>query len=587
MSPDADTPTASNGSTRPHANGNSQPRPDANGSHKVVSGSTNGFSHRRAPPKSYFGHDSEEVTRLLIQALSDMGYQSAADSVSRDSGFELESSAVTSFRNAVLEGEWAAAQQLLSGAAITGERSNEAGNGLVLAAGADRNMMRFWIRQQKYLEQLERRDTAKAVATLRTELTPLYQESGKLHFLSGLLMCQTADEVRTKAEWDGAYGKSRQVLLSELSKCISPSVMLPEHRLAILLHQVKASQVGSCVWHSNSSTSLYSDHRCERRNFPTENVAELDDHDGEVWQVVFSHDGTRLATCGSDKKVILWEVPSFRQLHVLGGHNDGVGNVAWSWDDSLIVTCCQDRYARLWDTNTGFCLKTSERFQEPVCSAVWAADNQSFITGSLDKTRSLVQWDLSMGKIFDWPSQRRVEDLAMSRDGRWLVAMDDTSHIQAFNLHTRELEYEMDLQVRLASVNISQDCRHLLVNHNNGVAQLIDLVQRETVQKYTGHGGGEYMIRNDFGGANESYVIGGSEDGCVFIWHKASEEAVEKLSGHTPRCNSVSWSPTDPCLFASCGDDGKVKIWSNSNFPKMRADLQNRQHETGNSFNGS
>ncbi|KXJ92876.1 WD domain-containing protein [Microdochium bolleyi] len=576
-----------NGTSRSFANGNPQPRRESNGSYKMVSNSTNGYSHRRSAPKSYFGHDSEEVTRLLIQALADMGYQSAAESVSRDSGFELESSAVASFRNAVLEGEWATAQEILHGAAIAGERPGDTGNGLVLAAGADRNTMRFWIRQQKYLEQLERRDTAKAVATLRTELTPLYHDSGKLHFLSGLLMCQTAAEVRTKADWDGAGGKSRHVLLSELSKCISPSVMLPEHRLAILLHQVKASQVGSCVWHSNPSTSLYSDHRCDRRDFPTENVAELDEHDGEVWQVVFSHDGTRLATCGSDKKVILWEVPSFKQLHVLGGHGDGVGNVAWSWDDSLIVTCCQDRYARLWDTNTGLCLKTSERFQEPVCSTVWAADNQSFITGSLDKTRSLVQWDLSMGKIFDWPSQRRVEDLAMSRDGRWLVAMDDTSHIQAFNLHTRELEYEMDLQVRLASVNISQDCRHLLVNHNNGVAQLIDLIRRETVQKYTGHGGGDYMIRNDFGGANESYVIGGSEDGCVYIWHKASEEAVEKLSGHTPRCNSVSWSPTDPCLFASCGDDGKVKIWSNSSFLKTRADFQHRQTETGNSFNGS
>lgn len=116
-----------------------------------------------------------------------------------------------------------------------------------------------------------------------------------------------------------------------------------------------------------------------------------------------------------------------------------------------------------------------------------------------------------MGKIFDWSNQRRVEDLAMSRDGRWLVAMDDTSHIQAFKLHTRELEYEMDLQVRLASVNISQDCRHLLVNHNNGIAQLIDLVRRETVQRYTGHTGGDYMIRNGFGGANESFILGGSE----------------------------------------------------------------------------
>lgn len=146
--------------------------------------------------------------------------------------------------------------------------------------------------------------------------------------------------------------------------------MLPEHRLAILLEQVKNRQVASCVHHSDTSTSLYSDHRCDRRNFPTETVAELDEHDGEVWQVVFSHDGTRLATCGSDKKVILWEVPSFRQLHVLRGHNEGVGNVAWSWDDSLIVTCCQDRHARLWDTNVSWRNALVSIYETPAASTI-------------------------------------------------------------------------------------------------------------------------------------------------------------------------------------------------------------------------
>ncbi len=126
--------------------------------------------------------------------------------------------------------------------------------------------------------------------------------------------------------------------------------MLPEHRLADLLNQVKESQITGCIWHScGEAPSLYSDHVCNRLDFPTETVFELDDHAGEVWQVVFSHDGTKLASCGSDKQVIIWEVPSFKILHSLSDHGDGVGNVAWSWDDSMLVSCCRDRYARLWD----------------------------------------------------------------------------------------------------------------------------------------------------------------------------------------------------------------------------------------------
>ncbi|KAI1342105.1 WD40 repeat-like protein [Xylariaceae sp. FL0016] len=558
MLADTDGSLAANGTPRPLANGKT-----SNGMHKPVV-SINGSSSKSKRPEKYWGHDREEVTRILIQALSDMGYHSAARSVSHDSGYELESPTVASFRNAVLEGEWDGAERLLFGATTSGDPESQSGNGLVLASGADRSVMRFWIRQQKFLELLEERNTSRALIVLRTELTPLYHDTQKLHFLSGLIMCQSPEDLRSKADWDGAHGQSRHKLLSELSKCISPSVMLPEHRLARLLHQVKESQIGGCLWHCTAtSPSLYYDHFCDRRQFPTETVLELDDHAGEVWQVAFSHDGTKLATCGGDHKVIIWDVPSFKVIHTLKDHEGGVGNVAWSWDDSMIVSCCQDRYARLWDAATGTCLKRLQGFAEPVSSCVWAADNQSFITGSLDKDTSLVQWDLDGNKIYDWASVHRVEELAVSPDGHWLVAMDHENQIHVYNFVTRDFEYKMDLRCRLTSVSISHDSRYLLVNQNNGIAQLIDLILREPVQKYTGHKGGDYMLRSSLGGADESFVICGSEDGQIHIWHKPTAQPVERLVGHSTRCNSVAWCPTNPRLFASCGDDGKVKIWSN------------------------
>ncbi|KAI0598083.1 WD40-repeat-containing domain protein [Biscogniauxia sp. FL1348] len=590
MLAEGDGEVAANGTSRSYANGKSTQRPtaatSANGTHKPGA-STNGSSKPRIS-EDYFGHDREEVTRILIQALSDMGYHSAAQSVIRDSGFELENETVAAFRNAVIKGNWEEAELLLSGAAMSGNPDSRDGNGLVLAKGADRKMMRFWIRQQKFLELLEQKDTRQALSVLRTELTPLFQDTQKVHFLSALLMCQTPEDLKFKANWDGAHGDSRKVLLSELSKCISPSVMLPERRLAILLDQVKDSQVGGCMWHSSSAPpSLYSDHVCDRRQFPTENVIELDEHSGEVWQVVFSHDGTKLATCDSEKQVIIWDVPSFTVRHILKDHDQGVGNVAWSWDDTMIVTCCQDKHARLWDATTGVCRKKLDRFGEPVSSCIWAPDGESFITGSLDKNNSLVQWSLSGERIYDWNSPHRVEDLAASPDGRWLVAMDDKTNIYVYNLATRELEYKVDLKSRLTSVSISQNSRHLLVNRRDGIAQLIDLVLREPVQSYKGHSGGDFMIRSAFGGADESFIISGSEDGSINIWHKATAQPVVKLSnGHSPRCNSASWSPTNPCLFASCGDDGKVKIWSNNDWRRAQFEA-NYSHEANRNANSS
>lgn len=151
------------------------------------SSSTNGRGTK--PRLPYFGHDREEVTRILIQALTDLGYNGAAGALSQESGFELESPVVAAFRNAVLQGDWAEAEELLF-VGTTGEGGvsvSNNGNGLVLQDGIDKDVMRFWLRQQKFMELLEQRDTGRALMVLRLELTPLYQDTGKLHFLSRLV----------------------------------------------------------------------------------------------------------------------------------------------------------------------------------------------------------------------------------------------------------------------------------------------------------------------------------------------------------------------------------------------------------------
>ncbi|PHH71751.1 hypothetical protein CDD80_5011 [Ophiocordyceps camponoti-rufipedis] len=566
MPADADASGHSNGHPSARSNGsviNGAHKAATNGSSSSSSSATDSHHPPASEPKpsTYYGHDREELTRILIQALADMGYRAAAESVSRDSGFDLESPTVAAFRSAVLQGSWIEAEKLLSGASMMDGRG---GNGLVLAASSDRNVMKFWLRQQKFLELLEQRDTSRALTVLRTELTPLYQDTNNLHFLSSLLMCRSAEDLMAKANWDGAGGLSRRQLLSKLSGCVSPSVMLPEHRLAVLLDQVKQRQIDTCLYHTAiMPPSLYSDHFCDKRNFPSEMAIELTDLMGEAWQVQFSNDGSKLAAGGARESVMIWETEKFTRVKALAGHSVGVGNIAWSPDDSMIVTCSQDKTARLWDAQTGDMRKEIRKFNEPVSSCVWSADSSSFVLGTLDKVHGLCSFNVRDEVCIEWDKKHRVQDICGSRDGRWLVAVDDTTNIYVYKAATRELEYQLDVRSRPTSVSMSQDSRHLLVNKKDGEAQLIDLESRQSVQKFVGNVGSEFMIRGALGGANESFVASGSEEGYVYIWHKTMGLAVERLEGHLPRCNSVCWNPTDPCMLASCGDDGVVRIWTN------------------------
>jgi WD repeat-containing protein 26 len=138
-----------------------------------------------------------------------------------------------------------------------------------------------------------------------------------------------------------------------LTECISPTVMLPENRLAMILQQFKQSQIDTCTYHTSAnSPSLYADHQCRPERFPSEVALELR-LDGEAWHVQFSPDGSMLAACGSTELVVIWD-KHFRFYCSLDTHESGVGNVVWSPDSSMIVTCSQDKFARLWNVRVSF-----------------------------------------------------------------------------------------------------------------------------------------------------------------------------------------------------------------------------------------
>ncbi|KAI9731947.1 MAG: hypothetical protein M1834_004398 [Cirrosporium novae-zelandiae] len=593
---DAENPNTSSNRTQPFSNGTSV----SARSKSVLSNITNGHSQdglngssasqqnnskcisRHSVVSTYFGHDREEITRLIIQSLGDLGYSNAAEALTRESGYELESPSVACFRSSVLEGDWTEAESLLFGSrppdigdtSISNGYSNQSG-GLMLAEGADRNEMLFWLRQQKFLELLEQRDVGSALMVLREELTPLRQDVGRLHALSSLVMSHSSDDLRAQANWDGAQGYSRQMLLSQLSRYISPSVMLPEHRLALLLDQVKQNQINQCLFHNTVvPPSLYSDHLCDKAQFPLNIGTEMSYHSDEVWYLDFSHDGTKLASTSKDSLLLVYETYNFDVLQRLRGHEQAATFLVWSPDDTKIISCSWDNTARIWDLATGQCILTIDHHSQPVTSAAWTPDGESFVTGSLDSQSQLCLWSLQGRLLHSWPGGYRVQDLRVSPDGRRLITISSEKRLYVYNLLTHEEEYDLAFPVNLTCINISMDSRYMLVNMANSQMQLLDIDKMEVERTFEGQKQGRFVIRSAFGGAGENFVISGSEDSRIYIWHRGNGSLVVSLDGHSPGCvNAVAWNPKDPRMFASAGDDGKVRIWTNRDGPVVKRKL--------------
>jgi WD40 repeat protein len=260
-----------------------------------------------------------------------------------------------------MAGNWAETESLLFGDShVSGLGKPSGGQGLPLVDGVDVDQLKFWIRQQKYLELLEGRNLSGALIVLRQELTPLNQDPDRLHALTSLLMCPSAEDLREQAHWDGASGESRRLLLSELLRAISPAIMIPEHRLANIFDQVKKQWTDGCLHHNTTeSPSLYIDHSCDRGDFPCFADVSFNEHEGEVWYVAFSNAGKFLATAGSDKFVHIYEIQKdgFSRFLRLEEHGAGVCFLAWSPNDSKLITCtrepeCQLRVLDIENVNT-------------------------------------------------------------------------------------------------------------------------------------------------------------------------------------------------------------------------------------------
>jgi WD40 repeat protein len=87
----------------------------------------------------------------------------------------------------------------------------------------------------------------------------------------------------------------------------------------------------------------------------------LEVHRNEVWEVCFSHDGTKLASSGAEKIAIIYDVDNaFSILNRLEGHGAGIAAVAWSPNDTKLVTCSQDFTAKMWDTEVSSVVVTSQ-----------------------------------------------------------------------------------------------------------------------------------------------------------------------------------------------------------------------------------
>lgn len=270
--------------------------------------------------------------------------------------------------------------------------------------------------------------------------------------------------------------------------------------------------------------------------------------------------GTRLATCGGDHKIKIFEISGNNPKHIadLTGHDGPVWQLDWSHPEhgNLLASCSYDRKVIIWKEINGKWEKIKEHKEHDssVNAISWAPREFGLMLAcaSSDQSISILRF---RNEDQDWES-RKIPN----------------AHNQGVNA--------VSWSPPISSVSTSYRPNYVNTNRGNdgGVANSLNSlndIKPSTISGDTAMLSKPAMVER---------LVSGGCDHLVKVWKydresdKWSEEC--QLEGHSDWVRDVSWAPSiglPKWYIASCGQDKKVIIWTNSDGPSaMRNDWEQR-----------
>ncbi len=118
-------------------------------------------------------------------------------------------------------------------------------------------------------------------------------------------------------------------------------------------------------------------------------------HSDTIYGVCFSPDGKMLASCGADKFVKVFDVPSGKLVKSFEGHTHHVLDVGWKGDGKLLASAGADNAIKVWDFERGEQTRTMNGHAKQISRLVFVGKTPQFVTCSGDQTVRM--WNVDNG----------------------------------------------------------------------------------------------------------------------------------------------------------------------------------------------
>lgn len=334
-----------------------------------------------------------------------------------------------------------------------------------------------------------------------------------------------------------------------LTSCASPSVHIEDIDISSDSETLAVS-----LWSSRPDPSSFNDITDVRYWI---RLYELDTwHYRDVripdraWSIVFSPDGSLLATGHRNGTINLWDIENGRAEIKLAAHNDTVRSLDFSADNRYLASAGVDGSAKVWVVSSGELLSAMQH-DDWVTAVSFSPNGRHLATGSRDGNIRI--WDYADGELTTiWMGHigatrpgapnppKGVLDLSYSGDGTLIASGGRDNTLAVWDVGKRELKYRLAEDSRAWTNNVtvvafSPDDRYVVAGYaENGSPHLAGTVPTGSVFVYESSDGRRVKhlrgldVRNEglvFTRDGKTLIAGGGEwpsTASIAVWDVAS-----------------------------------------------------------------
>lgn len=271
-------------------------------------------------------------------------------------------------------------------------------------------------------------------------------------------------------------------------------------------------------------------------------------------------DDQTLITGSYDNTIKVWDVNTGKEIRTITGHRLPIR--CMQFDDARLITGSLDGTIKIWDWKTGMCKLTISAHAQGVIGLHMV--DKLLASGSADHTISI--YDLGSKQKFkllgheDWVNSVKIDlpsrTLFSASDDQTvkLWDLDTQTCIKTFEGHVGQVQQVLPLPAEL-----DIDEADFEPNTNNG-SDTASLASENPNSSYqSGSSDSESFFPHDPDRpAPPTYMLTGSLDGTIRLWHVPSGRTVHSFLGHIEGVWSLA---VDTLRLVSGAEDKLIKIW--------------------------